>query len=122
MIRTLVKLALVALLANATWHVFVVYLAHYKFKDSVTSTAQFGVEKTEPELRDRILVLAGELDVPVTDDNLSIRRDEHETVVETSYKRRIELVPGYKYEWPFTMRVDVFTTPPVRIPDSGVPK
>jgi len=111
-IKTVVKLAFVALLANATWHVFVVYLAHYKFKDSVTSTAQFGVEKTDSQL-------AGDFEVPLTDENLSIRRDAHETIVETSYKRPVELVPGYTYQWPFTMRVDVFTTAPVRLQDSG---
>jgi hypothetical protein len=122
-IKTLVKLAFVALLANATWHVFVVYLAHYKFKDSVTSTAQFGGEKTEAQLRERILELAGEFDVPVTDENLLIRREEHRTIVETSYKRPVELVPGYKYQWPFTMRVDLFTTPSIRLHnESGVPK
>jgi hypothetical protein len=110
-IKTLVKLAFVALLANATWHVFVPYLAHYKFKDSVTATVQFGGEKSEAQLRDRILELATEFEVPVTDDNLSIRRVERETIVETSYQRSIEVVPGYKYPWSFTMRVDVFTTP-----------
>jgi hypothetical protein len=118
-IKTVVKLALVALLANATWHVFVVYLAHYKFKDSVTSTAQFGVEKTDSQLRERILELAGDFEVPVADERLSIRRDAHETIVEASYQRPVELVPGYTYQWPFTMRVDVFTTPPVRFQDSG---
>ena len=111
MIKTIVKLAFVALLANATWHVFAVYLAHYRFKDSVTSTAQFGGQKSESQLRGRILELAGEFDVPVTDENLSIRRDAHRTIVETSYKRPVELVPGYKYEWPFTMYVAVFTSP-----------
>jgi hypothetical protein len=123
MIRTLVKLAFVALLANATWHVFVVYLAHYKFKDSVTSTVQFGGDKTEAQLHDRILELAVEYDVPVTDENLSIRRSGSQTIVETSYKRPVELVPGYKYIWPFTMRVDLFTTPPIRLHnESGAPK
>ena len=109
MIKTIVKLAFVALLANATWHVFAVYLAHYKFKDSVTSTAQFGSEKSESQLRERILELAGEFELPVTDENLSIRREAHRTIVETSYKRPVELVPGYKYPWPFTIYVDVIT-------------
>ena len=122
MIKTIVKLALVALLANATWHVFVVYLAHYKFKDSVNSTAQFGGEKTEAQLRDRILELAGEFDVPVTDANLSIRIDGHRTIVESSYTRPVELAPGFKYQWPFTMRVDLFTTPQFRIHNESAPK
>jgi len=110
-IKTIVKLAFVALLANATWHVFVPYLAHYKFKDAVTATVQFGGEKPVALLRGRILELATEFEVPVTDENLSIERVEHQTIVETSYRRSVELVPGFKYEWPFTMKVDVFTTP-----------
>ena len=123
MIKTVIKLAFVALLANATWHVFVPYLAHFKFKDAVTSTAQFGGEKTEAQLRDKVLDLAGEFDVPVTEENLSVRMEAHRTVVETSYTRPVELVPGYKYKWPFSMRVDLFTTPQFRIHnESGAPK
>ena len=35
MFRLLLKLIVVALLANATWHAFNVYAPHYRFKDGV---------------------------------------------------------------------------------------
>ena len=40
MIRTLLKLAVVALVANAAWHLFGAYSPHYKFKDAVQYAAQ----------------------------------------------------------------------------------
>ena len=53
MIRTLLKLACVALIANATWHMFGALSPHYKFKDGVEYAVQNGgVSSDEALLRD----------------------------------------------------------------------
>ena len=52
-IKTIVKLAFVALLANAAWQVFNVYWAHFKFNDAVQQTTQFRGDKTDAQLRAR---------------------------------------------------------------------
>jgi len=39
-IKTLLKLAIVAIVANATWHVWGAYAAHFKFKDAVQSASR----------------------------------------------------------------------------------
>jgi hypothetical protein len=106
-IKTLVKLAFVALLANATWQVFNVYWAHFKFSDAVQQTTQFRGEKTDRQLRERILELAAQLDVPVSDESLAIQEVDNHTLVDSSYKRTVELVPGlFSYPWPFTVHTD----------------
>ena len=51
MIKTFLKLALLAAFANASWHLFVVYSAHYKFKDGVTYTAHYRGEMTDDQVR-----------------------------------------------------------------------
>ena len=107
--KTLLKLALVALVANATWHVFQAYSAHYRFKDAVESTAQYRGNKTETDVRDRVLELASQYDVPVTRENLSVTIGEKHTIVETSYARPVDLLPGFTYPWPFSVHVDTFT-------------
>jgi hypothetical protein len=117
-IKTIVKLALAAFVAHAVYQLFVVYSAHYRFKDSVTSTTQFRGEMSDEQLHDRIFELASQYDVPVTDENLTVRRKDNHTIVESSYTRPVNFFPGFTYKWPFTLQVDTFTAP--KSP-SGIP-
>ena len=93
MIKTFVRLAIVALLANAAWQIFTVYWAHFKFTDAVETTTQFRGDKTDAQLRERILELAAQFDVPISDENLTIQVVDNHTVVDTSYTRPVEFVP-----------------------------
>ena len=107
--KVLLKLAIVALLANMTWHVWGVYSAHFKFKDAVHSTSQYHGSRSEQELHSRILELAAQYDVPVTDANFTIRREQNHTIVDGSYIRPVEFLPGFKYAVTFNWHVDTFT-------------
>jgi hypothetical protein len=120
-IKTAVKLAFVALLANATWHLFVVYAAHYKFKDAALQIAQYRGDQSDAQVRERILEQAGQYDVPVTSENLSVRTEETHTIVDVSYMRPVDLAPGFTYPWPFTLHIDAFTIKPARF-DGLAPK
>lgn len=121
MIKTIVKLALVALIANATWQAVNAYWPHYKFEDAVRSTVQFRGDRTDTQLRARILELAANYDVPVGEEDIEIRRDEAHTIVDAAYVRSVNLVPGYTYRMPFTLHVDTFSidTP---VPGKSAPK
>ena len=120
--KTLLKLAAFALLANATWHVFQAYAVHYRFKDAVQSTAQYRGDKTETDVRDRVLELASQYDVPVTQENLTVRIVDTHTIVETSYARPVELLPGFTYRWPFSAQVDTLTLTPPKLDGLAAPK
>lgn len=120
MIKSILKLAVVAVIANAVWHVFVPYSAHFKFTDAVEATTQFGDEKSDEELRARIVELASQYDVPVTSDSFTLKRQNTHTIVDGSYTQQIELFPGYLYPYTFRWRTDTFTQKaPV---DSTLPK
>ena len=120
MVRTIIKLLLVALLANAAWQLFTVYWAHFKFSDAVQQTTQFRGNKTDAQLRDRILELAGQFDVPITDENLAIQVVDNHTRVDSSYTRRVELVPTFPYPWRFTVHTD--TEQAAAVPGLSPPK
>lgn len=107
--KAIVKLALVALVANATWRVGSAYASHYKFTDAVQQATQYRGEKTDDQIHDRVFELAAQYDIPVSDDNLAVRREESHTIVEGSYKQTIQLFPGFKYDWPFKVHIDTFT-------------
>ena len=115
MIKTLVKLAFVALLANAAWQFITVYWAHFKFNDAVESTLEFRGDKTDAQIRERFLELASQLDVPVSDENLVIRAVDDHTVVDASYRRRVEFAPGVSYAWPFVVHTDTVKAPPASL-------
>jgi hypothetical protein len=106
--KLLIKLIIVAVIANATWRIGSVYARFYKFKDAVQDTTQFRGDKTDDQIHDRIFELAAQYDIPVTDDTLTITRQEAHTVVNASYTQPIEVVPGVKYPWPFSFHTDTF--------------
>jgi hypothetical protein len=105
-IKTLIRLAIAALLANASWQIFNAYWAHVKFGDAIETTTYYRGEKTDEQLRARILELAGEFGIPVSDENMTIQFVDNHTVVDTSYLQPVRVVPGYTYLWPFTVHTD----------------
>jgi hypothetical protein len=108
--KLLVKVAVAALIANAAWRTGSAYLKFYRFRDAVAETVQFGTDKTKAELQQRVLELASEYDIPIAADAVSVRRDEqNHTFVDGSYLEPVDLLPGYRYLWPFVCHVDVFT-------------
>ena len=57
MIKAVVKLAIVALVANAIWRIGSAYMSYYRFKDAVDELALHSKGKTVEELKDRVLEL-----------------------------------------------------------------
>jgi hypothetical protein len=108
MLKLLVKLALAALIANAVWRVGSAYMRFYRFTDAVTQTAQFGLERSAADLPQRIVELASEYDVPLSVGDFTVQRDSRKhTLIEGSYVQPVDLAPGYQYQWPFRIHVDV---------------
>ena len=106
MLKLILKLVVVALIANASWRVGSAYVAHYKFSDAVQQAALFRGTKTDEALRQKVFELASDFDIPVDEQNVTLKTSEHQTNIDVSYTRIIELMPGYKYPWAFTFHVD----------------
>jgi hypothetical protein len=109
LIKLLVKLAIVVLVANAAWRIGSAYVAHYKFTDSVQQTTLFRGQRSDEQLRARVFEIASEFDIPVTDEAVSLRTEDHHTKVDGSYTRDIEVFPGYTYPWPFEFHTDTLS-------------
>ena len=122
MIKSLIKILIAVALANALWHITSAYISYYKFKDAVNEQAIHSGGRSESQLRDKVIELAMTYGEPIDPDAITIRRAEEHTIVETSYSKPVALVPGYEYQWPFTMSVDAFVIVPARLDDSANPK
>jgi hypothetical protein len=109
MIKLAIKLAIVALIANAAWRVGSAYASYYKFKDAVHETTLYGPDKTDAQLRARILELATEYDLAIAEDSFTITRELNHTIVDGTFKQPVEVLPRYRYPWMFTWHVDTLT-------------
>jgi hypothetical protein len=118
-VKVVIKLLIAALIANGTWRVGSAYAAYYKFKDAVASTTQHRGAKTDVQLRERVFELAKEYDVPI-DENLTVTKQDNHTIVDGSFTWPIDIVPGFKYDWPFTVHVDTFIIEPPKLDGSPI--
>jgi hypothetical protein len=109
MIRTLLKLALVALVANAGWHLFGAYSPNYKFQDGIQYAAQNRGSLSDDALQARILEIAAQFQVPVTASDVAVSRRGNHTLIDVSYVRPVDLAPGLRYPWPFSFHLDILT-------------
>jgi hypothetical protein len=122
MVRTFFKLAFVALIANATWHMFGALSPHYKFKDGVQYAALYRGDASDDALREKVLSLAAQFEVPVTDEDIKVKTgDERHTIMDISYVRKVELAPGFTYPLPLSVHVDTYGIRPAA-PGELVPK
>lgn len=118
MVKLLLKLAVVALLANAAFHIGVEYLTFVRFQDDIRDAAIFKA-KTDGELTTRILALAQQHEVPLDEENLNIEREGRLVRVDGWYDKPIEVLPTYRYPWHFGMSLDVMSQVP---PPAGAGK
>jgi hypothetical protein len=109
MIKLLIKLVIVALIANAAWRIGSAYVSYYKFKDAVHEMALYGPDKTDAQLQTRIMELAQEYGLPIAEDSFTVRREERHTVADGTFIQPVEILPRYKYPWTFAWHVDTLT-------------
>lgn len=111
--KALIKLAVVALLANAAYRVGSEYLTFYRFRDAVQEAAIYGA-RDEAGLRTKVLDLAGQYGVPIEADGFTIERRDAAVHVEGSYDVTVEVVPQYARPWHFAWALDVTPARPWR--------
>ena len=116
MIKTVFKLLVAALIANAIWHVGTAYMTYYKFQDGTSEIAQFGASKSEDELKAKVMDLASGFDVPLAENAVTVRRENDHTYIDGSYQEQLEVAPGYKVPWVFKIHVDTMSYEGARLP------
>ncbi|HUR34323.1 MAG TPA: hypothetical protein VM032_11055 [Vicinamibacterales bacterium] len=114
MIRLLIKLAIVALLANAAFHIGSEYLTYVRFRDGVRDAAMFKA-KNDTELMARIMDLAEQYEVPLDEENVTLERNDRRVNIDGWYDKPIEIVPNYQYPWHFSMSLEVLVPASVNL-------
>jgi hypothetical protein len=98
----IVWLVILGLVGYVLYKVVPVKIASSEFYDVMQEQAAFGSIKDPKFIEFEILRRAGELQVPVTKDNLKITRSREMITVEAHYEITIDFFNGvYKYVWKF---------------------
>lgn len=119
--KLLIKLAITALIANAAFRIGTQYLVHYNFRDSVREAAMFQA-KDDAELRERVMEIAASYDVPQTDGGFTVKRDARQAILQGTYTKKIEIVPGFPYDWKFDWDIDAYINTVPLLPGAPMPK
>ena len=118
MIKFLIKLAVSVLIAHATWRIGSAYLSHYRFKDAAREAA-LTPRLTDAQIRERVMELADSYGAPLAEEDLEIRRNTRNILLDASYVRPIEVIPGRPLAWRFAWSIEVFVLPGTGGPDHG---
>ena len=109
--KVVIKLLIAALIANGAWRVGQAYMTHYRFKDAVSDMTQHRGTLSDAQVRNKVFEFANQYSIPVTEQTLTVTHEveTRRTIVDGSYTRPIDVVPGFTYEWPFSVHVETFT-------------
>lgn len=110
MVRTIIRLAIVALIVHAGVKTLPIFWTHFKFRDAVEDMAMFSQKRTEAEIAERVLDIAERMEVPLMRDGLQVHRAQGMTYVDATYTAQLEYFPRRYYPWQFTL--DIRATPP----------
>jgi hypothetical protein len=103
MARTLVKLGIFLLIVHALYRFVPIYFHYQEFKDAVHETALFSRERTDGQIVDLVMELAEKYQVPLSRDNVQVRRDGGRIAIDAAYVESIEWLPTYKRPWEFNV-------------------
>lgn len=106
--KSLIKLALAALVTYAAWNAGNAWLEYIRLRDAVEEVAKFGTKLSDDELRDKVFEAAQQRGVTF-DSGVTVRRETPHTYIDASYIQPVNLLPWYVYPWKFDVHVDALT-------------
>ena len=94
-------LAVLALIGYGLYKIIPVKIATSTFYDFMQEEAAFGSIRDIKQLQKELLAKAKELDIPVTEENLTIKRTRESITIEAHYEITVEFFGWKKYIWKF---------------------
>ncbi len=110
--RKLFDLLLLILVVNAVWRVGPAFYQYFVFRNQVAEAARLSVGPSESELRDILLEMARRSDLPVRDEDLTVRRQQQRLLIDVRYVQPLEILPLYTYDYEFRISVDTLLARP----------
>lgn len=109
-LRALIKLVLVVLVVHAAVRVVPPFWNYVKFRDACEEIARFSSKRTVEDVTARVLTKAGQLDIPIAQEQVQVRKQGTITFIDAGYTAQLEYLPTKFYVYEF--KVNVHGTPP----------
>ena len=114
--KTILALLFAALIVNACVRIGDSVWRNYQLEDGINQEARFGDSPTAAALRRKILQLAGQQGVELTDEDVVVERRGIETYVSLGYTESLNLVPGvYTYDQTYDITMSVQPVKPLMV-------
>jgi hypothetical protein len=107
MLKRLIELVIVIAIGYAGWHAGVAYLHYYQFNDAISELALFAGRSSEDQIRERVVQLARQYEIPLDPESLTVHTDEEVTQITAPYTAPVRLLPNYTYEWQLQPKASV---------------
>lgn len=106
--KTIIKIVIAVILLTATVQAGRAAMKHYAFVDALQEAMLFAGGRTEEELADRVMEIAGDHEVPLDAEMLTVRREPFQVIIDAPYSETVDLLPGfYARRWDFDTAVQV---------------
>jgi hypothetical protein len=93
--KTLIKLAIVFLILNATFQAGRAYVSNYQFEDDMQQAALFAGPRPNAALvLNRVLEHAEERGIPIGKDDVEVTIDRSNLNIRATWSQEVQLVPG----------------------------
>ena len=119
--KTIIKLVIAIVIANAVFRVGLVAAKYYQLKDQTQELLTFGANATPNEIQNRIIAKAESLGVPVVADDVTVTRDGLRTIASIAYSQAVEVFPNYKYPIKFQFTADAISMGGLNGSQGGAP-
>ena len=111
MVKLSIKLAIVALLANAAYQVVPPFYTNWKFRDAIKELASFpGFRATVPQVLDKAEKIAREHDLDLTRDDFTVKLAgagaNMYATIDVAYEVELKYIPGHPKKHVFDMHIE----------------
>ncbi len=114
MIKTAIKLLIAVAIINVAARAGIAAWKYYQLRDATQEALLFGAKVATDQLRSEIFDKAGELDVPLEFEAISVSRVGNRTVANASYVQPIDLLPTVTYPVDLSFSVEAFSSEGLR--------
>jgi hypothetical protein len=99
---TLIKFVIAVLILNAAARAGLAAFEHYQFTDAAREAMVFAPNASDAQLVTAVARIAHDHNVPVTEDDITLRHNGPDIIIEFSYPKDVQLVPAfYTRRWEF---------------------
>jgi hypothetical protein len=103
--KTLFKIVITIAILTACFQSARYYFNNFQFEDAAQQRLLFETRASDAEVVTLMMRLAAEYQLPLQEENISVRMVGQDRVVEMEYTENVPLLPGvFTYPWKFTPR------------------